>query len=116
MRRCTPQEKKRLSLKKDRRNVFGEAPHGARKSIPLRKKLANRANRHQQEARLPSGPLALDADQADEIESAVRAKAPMVWEKYPDAPLGEVIAEKQRKRATPRRGRILIIPRKTPGA
>jgi hypothetical protein len=45
MRERTPQEKKSLSLAKDRRNVYGEAPHGAWKSIPLRKKLRNRANR-----------------------------------------------------------------------
>jgi hypothetical protein len=52
MRERTPQEKKSLSLAKDRRNVYGEAPHGARKSIPLRKKLRNRANRHNQESKL----------------------------------------------------------------
>jgi hypothetical protein len=59
MKHRTPQEKKKLSLAKDRRNVYGEAPHGARKSIPLQKKLRNRANRHSQEAQLPTGPVDL---------------------------------------------------------
>ena len=104
MRERTPQEKKSLSLAKDRRNVYGEAPHGARKSIPLRKKLRNRANRHDQESKLPSEPIQLDADEdeADAIESSMRDKAPQSWSKYPDAPLGDVIAKKQWRRATPK--------------
>jgi hypothetical protein len=97
--RRTPQEKKSLSLAKDRRNVYGEAPHGARKSIPLRKKLRNRANRHNQESQLPSGPVPLDADEADEIESSILGKAPRVWNKIPDAPLSGVVANKQFRRA-----------------
>lgn len=42
----TRQEKKSLSLAKDRRNDYGEAPHGARQSIPLRKKWRNCTNHH----------------------------------------------------------------------
>ena len=98
MRRRTPQEKKKLSLKKDRRNVFGEAPHAARKSIPLQKKLRNRANRHYQDSQLPVKPAQLEVDEADQIESAVLHKAPGHWDKVPDAPLGEVIAGQQQGR------------------
>ena len=101
MRERTPQEKKSLSLAKDRRNVYGEAPHGARKSIPLRKKLRNRANRHNQESKLPSAPAPFDAVDADEIDSSMHDKAPQRWNKYPDAPLGNVIPKKQRLRANP---------------
>jgi hypothetical protein len=93
MRERTPQEKKSLSLAKDRRNVYGEAPHGARKSIPLRKKLRNRANRHDQVSKLPSEPIQLNADEADAIESSILDKAPQRWNKYPDAPLDDVIAK-----------------------
>jgi hypothetical protein len=116
MRRRAPQEKKQLSLEKDRRNIYGEAPHGARKSIPLRKKLRNRANRHSQELALPSEPMTLDTDQADEVESALRHKAPQVWRKCPDGPLKEVIGNKQRKRATPKAERSRIVFGKTPKA
>jgi hypothetical protein len=98
MRRRTPEEKKKLSLAKDRRNVYGEAPHGARKSIPLQKKLRNRANRHSQDAPLLAAPSQIDLDEADKIESAIYAKAPKRWEKVPDAPLGEVIASNQQQR------------------
>jgi hypothetical protein len=109
MRERTPQEKKSLSLAKDRRNVYGEAPHGARKSIPLRKKLRNRANRHNQESKLPSAPVPFDAVEADEIGSSMHDKAPQRWNKYPDAPLGNVISKKQRLRATPKADRTRIV-------
>ena len=45
--------------------------HAAWKSIPLRNKLRNRANRHAQEAFLPSQLMTLDGDQAEAIESAL---------------------------------------------
>jgi len=112
MRRRTPQEKKRLSLEKDRRNTYGEAPHAARKNVPLRKRLRNRANRHAQEAALPSEPTILDADQADEIESVLCRKAPQVWEKYPEAPLAEVLENKQRRRSAPKADRSRIVIRR----
>lgn len=99
MRKRTPQEKKKLSLERDRRNSYGEPPHAARRIIPLRKKLRNRANRHRQEARLPVGPAQLDTDQADEIESSMVAKAPKRWKKEPDAVLRDVIAHNQQQRA-----------------
>src|SRR5581483_10714061 len=98
MRRRTPAETKQLSLAKDRRNVYGESPHGARKSIPLQKKLRNRANRHSQDAPLLATPKQIDMDEADKIESAIYAKAPKRWKKCPDAPLGDVIASKQQRR------------------
>jgi hypothetical protein len=100
MRQRTPQEKKALSLLKDRRNAYGESPHGARKAIPLRKKLRNRANRHQGDSPLPSAPTQLEQDQADEIDSSIRRKAPKSWNKVPDVPLANVIAENHRQRVS----------------
>jgi hypothetical protein len=117
MKERTPQEKKSLSLAKDRRNVYGEAPHGARKSIPLRKKLRNRANRHDQESKLPSEPTQLDADAADEIESSMRDKAPQRWNKSPDTPLSDVIAQRKSRRAAPKSIRtrtVIANPRTDP--
>ena len=98
MRRRTPQEKKQLSLEKDCRNVYGEAPHGARKSIPLHKKLRNRANRHRDESPLRPAPAELDSDRADAIETAMRRKAPKEWSKVPDGPLAMVIEENRQQR------------------
>ena len=98
MRPRTPPEKKQLSLRKDRRNVYGESPHGARKDIPGRKKRRNRANRHQQESKLPATPALPEDVDPEEIEASIRGKAPQRWSKLPDAPLGDVIAGKQRRR------------------
>jgi hypothetical protein len=98
MTKRTPQEKKRLSYARDRRNDYGEAPHAARKNIPLRKALRNRANRHYANQQLTYEGLGFDEELADAIESRVRQKAPHEWEKYPDAPLGEVVARKSRNR------------------
>ena len=87
MRKKTPQEKKQLSYKKDRRNCYGESPHGARKSIPRRKKLRNRANRKYQEQQLIITGLKLDDDLAEQIETRLYQKAPKVWNKIADASL-----------------------------
>jgi hypothetical protein len=96
--RRTPQEKKRLSYERDRRNVYGEAPHAARKNVPLRKAERNRSNRHYENQQLSyTGPTPTP-ELADEMESRVRHRAPAEWKKYRDAPLGEVIARKRHLR------------------
>ena len=99
----TPQEKKQLSYERDQRNVYGEAPHAARKSIPLRKALRNRANRHNANQQLDYKAGGLDEDFADTIESRLQHKPENDWKKYRDRPLGEVIAQKSRNRATMRK-------------
>jgi len=99
MKKRTPQEKKKLSLERDRRNAYGESPHNARKNIPLRKALANRATRHQVNQQLGYEGVGLDDELADDIESRVKHKAPQAWIKYPDKPLGEVVARKLQTRA-----------------
>ena len=116
MRKRTPQEKKKLSYERDRRNVYGEAPHAARKSIPFRKALRNRSNRHYENQQLSYEGVGLDEDLSDEIETRMNHKAPQQWEKHRDAPLGEVIAEKSRKRMIMRKrgGREALIIRTVP--
>jgi hypothetical protein len=98
MRKKTPQEKKQLSYKKDRRNCYGESPHGARKSIPIRKKLRNRANRKYQEQQLTITGLKLDDDLAEQIETRLYQKSPKVWNKVADAPLKKAVERKQQRR------------------
>lgn len=88
----TPQEKKTLSLKKDRRNAYGEHDKGSRKSIPLRKALDNRKVRHRTRQavavidRLDEGAAAL-------VESSARHDVHRVggWRKAPDQPLGDLV-------------------------
>jgi hypothetical protein len=97
--RQTPQEKKRLSYERDRRNCYGESPHAARKSIPLRKALRNRANRHYQNQPLKQlAGHAPDTESCDSAESQVYHRAPNDWRKHPDAPLGEIVAGKVERR------------------
>ena len=99
MKRLTPQEKKALSYERDRRNTYGNSPQAARKAIPLRKALRNRANRHLQNQQLRySGPAPAES-LADEFESLMYRRAPRVWRKDADSPLGEVIAGKVEWRA-----------------
>ena len=87
----TPQEKKRLSYEKDRRNTYGESPHSSRVSIRQRKRFRNRANRRRQALALRQPLVRFDDELADQIESGVFHYAPKVWNKCPDKPLGVVL-------------------------
>lgn len=87
--RLTPQEKKALSLQRDRRNVYGEAPHAARRAIPLRKRKEARRLRKAAKAAL----------RADPENAAAAASAKPRWRKVPDAPLGVVVADQLDERA-----------------
>jgi hypothetical protein len=98
MKQRTPQEKKKLSYERDRRNCYGESPHGARKSIPLRKALRNRANRHSQNQQLIITGLSVNEEMADQLESQMHHRAPINWKKFPDSPLKEVLTKKLEER------------------
>jgi hypothetical protein len=95
----TPQEKKRLSLLKDRRNTFGENSKASRKGIPLSKALANRSERHAQDKTLNQALVVDGADKLTFVESQVRGTKPRQWRKTPDKPLGEVLARRAAKKA-----------------
>ncbi|MXO73180.1 hypothetical protein [Alteraurantiacibacter buctensis] len=97
--RKSPQEKKALSLKRDRRNTFGESPHAARKSIPLRKAKENRRVRHENNQALANVEQ-LDAAALELVESSVRHNTARLggWAKSPDEPLAAVIERKVARR------------------
>lgn len=87
----TPQEKKRLSYAKDRRNVYGEHDKGSRKTIR-----ANKLHQRRSERRALNGALTTVADHItpDELTAAennLKAVPPRRWRKCPDQPLGEVV-------------------------
>ena len=94
----TPQEKKRLSYAKDRRNTFGENSKASRKAIPLRKAHGIRAERHSQDMRLAQSLGTVGIDALEAVENDVRATPPRVWKKYPDKPLGTFVARKLARR------------------
>jgi hypothetical protein len=95
----SPQEKKALSYAKDRRNVYGENDKASRKAIPLRKRLVNRANRHDANRLLSEAVGVPDAAAADSAEQRALDKRPKRWSKRPDRPLGQYLDEKASRRA-----------------
>lgn len=100
----SPQEKKRLSLERDRRNTYGENSKSSRKNIRQGKQRS-----HMQERRVASQSLtaikgSTDEDAANAAESEARVRLieskREAFRKTPDTPLKEVL---ERKRVTGRR-------------
>ena len=94
----TPQEKKELSYKLDRRNSYGNSPQAARKCIPFRKAKRNRANRRYSNQCLSPTKGNINQELAEDIESRLKHRVPNNWKKWSDAPLGEVVAENIERR------------------
>jgi hypothetical protein len=94
----TPQDKKRLSLAKDRRNTFGENSKASRKGIPLAKARANRSERHAQDSLLAQAAAGNFEEQLVAVEVQVRSTKPRQWRKSPDESLGAVLAKKSVRR------------------
>lgn len=101
----TPQEKKRLSLKKDRRNTYGESPHGTRKSIPGNKRRRIRVERRA--AKVSTAAVDGDGIAFDSAFAKAELKRKTSWKKSADTPLKKVIAKK-----IERRKKLLKNPRK----
>ncbi|AXQ28351.1 hypothetical protein D0B54_06500 [Solimonas sp. K1W22B-7] len=92
----TPQEKKRLSYLKDRRNVYGERGANSRHAIRRSKDLLERSRRHGQNQMLHGVLGAGDEAQVVSVENAVRSSplAKMKFHKMRDEALGKVVPEK----------------------
>ena len=103
MARKSPQEKKRLSLLKDRRNTYGENSKASRKAIPRHKKAQRRASR-----RIGKQILSARSQPDIELDEAIKGRLAShqtwVWKKIPDTPLVEVLEGKLKDRA--QRGEI----------
>ncbi len=97
----SPQEKKTLSLKHDRRNTYGENAKSSRKNIPKSKQQT-----HQRERRAVRGELAaVRVDPSEEAATNAQRKAATKarlqklkgFKKTPDTPLGEVLRGRQKR-------------------
>lgn len=99
MARKTPQEKKRLSYLKDRRNDYGEHDKGSRRSIRTRKSAVNSANRRQEHVALTgyAGP-SVPADAADAVDQSLFRRRRKSWQKGADEPLGAVVIRSLERR------------------
>ena len=92
-RRRSPQEKKRLSYSKDRRNWYGENDKSSRKNIARNKRNRHRSERHREQQQLAAalGPVdeAVEAGLDERLTCARRADR---WRKHPDTQLGVYVA------------------------
>ena len=117
-RRRSPQERKRLSYDRDRRNVYGESPSSARRSIARRKRFRLRAWRRDVRldlhAALGPGDIGIETRVGDLVGS--RRTAGSSWRKLPDARLREVIAGKHARRAATGQNRPPAFPPDAHGA
>jgi len=98
----SPKEKKRLSLKRDRRNRYGENNKSSRKSIRKSKQ-----GTHMRERRAVSETLrhldgTVSESDASEAEFIAKIRTMAIhrrgFKKVPDTPLGEVLAKKRDKK------------------
>ncbi|MDD4928168.1 MAG: hypothetical protein PHP85_02695 [Gallionella sp.] len=91
----SPDEKKRMSYEKDRRNVYGENSKASRKNIPRSKQRAHMAERHVAAELLRTlGPTPVESN-LEKAEGEVKAKTRLQrlngFKKDPDKPLAEVL-------------------------
>lgn len=91
-RRRSPQEKKALSLWRDRAGYFYNNDKAARKAVPLRKAQESRRTRHKNNLALAHIDRLGEAE-ADIVESSARQNVARKggWKKAPSEPLGDVI-------------------------
>jgi hypothetical protein len=97
-RKRSPPEDKRLSYELDRRNIYGENAKSSRKAIQRFKADSSRRGRHGVSQTLAAaGPGYDERDEARLVERANKSRHP--WKrKFPDQPLGIVIAHRNAKR------------------
>ena len=97
-----PQEKKKLSLKLERRNTYGENAKASSKNIPR-----NKQRQHQEERRVVRELLSkltgvVQEDEASSTEIAAKSKVAISrwrgFKKRPDTPLDVVLRKKRARR------------------
>jgi hypothetical protein len=119
--RRSPQEKKRLSYSRDRRNSYGENDKSSRKNVARNKRVRHHADRRGQNALLAAGTGPVDEDVEMLLDERVtRRRRRDYWRKCPDTPLGLHVASSLKRRvdrgmsaAGTERARIEIILRNT---
>ncbi len=94
----TPQEKKKLSYTRDRRNVQGRSTAGTRAGIPAFKRRSNRTMRHSSKVALVE--LAEEVSERADTKLAVRTYKGLhpSKRKIPDAPLSKALEYRKERR------------------
>ncbi|HEX8248782.1 MAG TPA: hypothetical protein VF599_11450 [Pyrinomonadaceae bacterium] len=98
MRKRTPQEKKALSYARDRRNDYGENDKTSRRSIRRNKTLPARAYRKTINDILHGAVGVVDLAKAESVDVKAKQVMRRRWKKYPDQPLGEIVARQLKRR------------------
>ncbi|MEQ0557665.1 hypothetical protein ABJI51_01190 [Amycolatopsis sp. NEAU-NG30] len=99
MRRKTPQEKKRLSYLKDRRDTYGENDKSSRKNLPRSKAFARRSNRARESLALRAATGLPDEARAEAAEQRILRERRRVKRKWRDSTLAEYVEWKLERRA-----------------
>lgn len=100
----SPQEKKRDSLLKDRRNTYGECPASSRKNIRKGKQRTQQALRRavSEELRIAKG--ASETVDVDLVQEKAKDRSieysRALFKKEPDSPLAVVLDRKKKRRTT----------------
>lgn len=94
----SPQEKKRISYAKDRRNAYAENDKTSRKAVRLNKRFPHRANRHCVHQLLQTATGSAGTDTAHEAEERLARRRPKSWRKHPDLPLGDWVESRLQRR------------------
>ena len=94
----SPQDKKSLNLKHDRRNAYGENDKASRKNIPLAKRRSNRAERRGVESLAAALTTVSSDDACAELEGKIKTQAKAQhargFKKVPDISLGAQLEQK----------------------
>lgn len=100
MNRKTPQEKKRLSYAKDRRDTYGDNAKSSRKNVPRAKRRLNRIDRRRARQAMLAAPGEAAELPADQMEGEMkhRPSRGSFWKKVPATPLGEAVRRKLARR------------------
>ena len=106
----SPQEKKRLSLERDRRNDYGENDKSSRKNIPRTKALIIRRERHAQNQAVHTVKSAGSENAVLSAELKATTEHRRWWFKLADEPLRKVIAAKRERRKRSHRRRVKGSP------
>ena len=95
----TPQDKKRLSLQKDRRNAYGQNDKASRNAIPRAKAKSHRGVRHKSKAALERSLTGAEG-KAETLQSTLATPCLQkgVWRKEPDIALGRIVTGKRATR------------------
>lgn len=101
-RRRSPQEKKRLSYQRDRRDSYMESNKGARKTVPKAKRRRARTERRIVRSALPSTSLPDEIVAQEETFDARIASIGPGWRKSPGRTLGEHVRRQLDRRAAKR--------------